>query len=332
MRNINQIPIGVGTKYTPELAGTPGCDAAGNCDVQHILMNTIEPPIFFAPYRGYTTLTQAAASANSNYNSLQLDFRHNVGHGLLFQVVYTWSHALDDVFGGGGTSTSSNGVNDYDMSRWYGTSANNQAQVFVANYVYKLPFFGRAQNPFIRGALGGWQISGVTTFSFGPPLNLECGISGMASGVGGGVMCNSLGHVGVRKGITNDPEFGPTPSWFNPGTIGQITVPQLLANNEPGMFGYMGKSPITGPGRNNWDIGLTKNISVPWLHSETAKLQIRAESFNTFNHPQWNSINLFCSGLTLPGQPCNGPNNIGNGEVSGAYNPRVMQLGLRLVF
>jgi hypothetical protein len=68
----------------------------------------------------------------------------------------------------------------------------------------------------------------------------------------------------VDKGVTNDPQFGPTPTWFDPSTIGQITVPQLRADNEPGMFGYLGKSPITGPGRNNWDIGLTKNIELPW--------------------------------------------------------------------
>jgi hypothetical protein len=332
IQNINQIPVGAGIQNVPALAGTPGCDAAGNCDVQHILINSLEAPTFFAPYRGYTQINEAVASANSNYNSLQIDFRHNVGHNLLLQVFYTWSHALDDVFGGGGTGTHSAGINDYDAKRWYGNSSINQAQVFGMNYVYTLPFFTHSNNGFARTVLGGWQLSGVTTFSYGPPLSFTCGIAGMASGVGGNVLCNGLGNFDVKKGVVNDPEFGPTPTWFDPATIGQITIPQLAANNEPGMFGYLGKNPLRGPGRNNWDMGLTKNFALPWFGNESSRLQFRWETFNTFNHPQWSGVNLFCSSVTAPGQPCNGPNNIGNGQVSSDFGPRVMQLGLRLVF
>jgi hypothetical protein len=332
IRNINQVPVRAGIQNVPALAGTPGCDAAGNCDVQQILINTLEPTTFFAPYRGFTSINDAEAEANSNYNSLQLDFRHNVGHGLTLQAFYTWSHTLDDVFGGGGTSTQSTGINDYDPKRWYGTSSINQAQAFTMNYVYALPFFAHAGNHFLRNALGGWQISGVTTFSLGPPLNFTCGISGMSSGVGGNVMCNRIGDFRVKKGVVNDPEFGPTRTWFDPSTIGQITIAQLAANNEPGMFGDLRKNPITGPGRNNWDIGVTKNFGLPWFNSEHSTLQFRLETFNTFNHPQWSAINLFCSSVTAPGQPCNGPDNIGNGEVSNDFGPRVMQIGLKLAF
>ena len=148
---------------------------------------------------------------------------------------------------------------------------------------------------------------------------------------GGNVLCNGLGKFGISKGTTNDPTFGPTPTWFDPSMIGQITTGQLAANNEPGMFGYLGKNPITGPGRNYWDMGLTKNFDLLWRSAEHTTLQFRAETFNTFNHPQWSTVSLFCSGLTAPGAPCNGPNNIGNGEVSGAWDSRIMQLGLRLV-
>ena len=331
-RNINQVPIGVGTENVPALAGTTGCDASGNCNVQQILMNTLEPPIFFAPYRGYVQIGQMEASGVSNYNSLQVNYRHTFGHGLVFQGLYTWSHTLDDLLGGGGTSNFTNGVNDYDLRRWYGTSGLNQTHVLLMNYVYTLPFFAHSANHFLHSSLGGWEVTGITTFSTGSPLAVGCGIAGMASGVGGPVQCNSDGKVGVKKGVFDDPTFGPTPTWFDPGTIAQITVPQLLANNEPGMFGYMGKYAFAGPGRNNWDMGVTKNFSLPWFNGETSKLQFRWETFNTFNHPQWNGVAAFCSSETGPGEPCNGPNNVGNGEVASAYNPRIMQLGLRFEF
>jgi carboxypeptidase family protein len=332
IENINQVPVGATTENVPSLAGTPGCDASGNCNVQDILINTLEPAVFFAPYRGFTAINEAQAEADSNYNSLQADFRHDVGHNLTLQIFYTWSHTLDDVFGGGGTGTSSTGINDYDPKRWYGTSSLNQAQAFSMNYVYAIPFFTHANNRFARVSLGGWQLSGVTTFSLGPPLNFTCGIAGMASGVGGSVLCNPIGKLQVKKGTYDDPQFGPTPTWFDPGNIAQITIPQLAANNEPGMFGYLGKNPITGPGRNNWDMGLTKNFAVPWFAGEHSTLQFRWETFNTFNHPQWSGVNISCSPLTPPGQPCNDSNNIGNGEVTSDFGPRVMQIGLRLAF
>jgi hypothetical protein len=52
------------------------------------------------------------------------------------------------------------------------------------------------------------------------------------------------------------------------------------------MFGYIGRNILTGPGRNNWDIALMKNIATPWFGPEKGNIQFRLETFNTFNHPQ----------------------------------------------
>jgi hypothetical protein len=331
-RNLDQVPVGMGTVNVPALAGQPGCDASGNCDVQNTLINTLQPSIFFVPYRGYNGITQRELTGVSHYDSLQLNYRHPFGHGLTFQTAYTWSHTLDDLIGGGGTGSSSNGVNDYDLRRWRGTSSLNQTHVLVMNYVYNLPFFSNASNGFVRQTLGGWQINGIASFTTGRPMDLTCGIAGMQTGIGGSAVCNSLGTFGKKKGTTIDPQFGSVPTWFDPGTLGQVTLAQLRADGEPGMFGYMGKNPITGPGRNNWDLALAKNFQIPWFQGEHSSIQFRWETFNTFNHPQWSGINLFCSGQTPPGGPCNDSNNIGNAEVSSAYPPRIMQFGLKFIF
>ena len=339
-RNLNQVALGATTMNVPALAGfagvdsydpsntAPMCDAAGNCDVQRVLINNQQPTAFFVPYRGYTTIYSKEDTASSIYQALQVSFRHSLGHGLTFQAAYTWAHAIDDA-----TSTYfENGVDDDHLSRWRATSDLNRSQMLVMNYVYQLPFFKTNASSAVRTALGGWTVSGITSFYSGEPVNFGCGINGLASGVGGSVRCNSLGPVKIQKGIYNDPQFGPTPSWIDPGTIGQVQLDQLLANNQPGMFGTMGRNPLTGPGRNNWDMALLKNFQLPWLKGEHSALQFRWETFNTFNHPQWNSVSVGCSGATLPGQPCNGSNNIGNGEVSSAWSPRVMQLGMKFSF
>ena len=130
----------------------------------------------------------------------------------------------------------------------------------------------------------------------------------------------------------NDPTYGPTPTWIDPSVVGQITIPQLQANGEPGMFGYMGRNPLTGPGVNDWDLALLKDFTAPWFRGEHSTVQFRWETFNTFNHTQFQGVNIGCSGLTAAGAPCTGPNNIGNGEIGADRSPRIMQLGLKFIF
>jgi hypothetical protein len=338
--NLNQVPLGSTTVNVPALAGfagtdsfdptntTPMCDASGNCQVQRILINTQQPGIFFVPYRGYSSIMSKEDSAVSSYHSLQINFRHAFGHGLTYQAAYTWSHTIDD----SSSTYFQTGVDDSHLSRWRATSDLNRSQMLVMNYVYNLPFFTGATNSAARIALGGWTVSGITSFYTGQPVDFSCGINGLSTGIGEGVRCNSLGALKVKKGVYNDPQFGPTPTWVDPNVIGQVTLDQLLANNQPGMFGTMGRNPLTGPGRNNWDLALLKDFQLPWFGSEHSTLQFRWETFNTFNHPQWKYVSVGCSGATLPGQPCSGADNIGNGEVSGAWSPRVMQFGLKFMF
>lgn len=351
--NLNQIPIGVTTANAPALAGMSGvdalsgnpnpvplCDGQGNCQVQPLLINQLTTADYFVPYRGFSSANSALdmnpLSAVSSYHSLQAEFRHAFGHGLSFQASYTWSHAIDDSSTDGFLS----GVDDSNLSRWRGTGDINRTQMFVMNYVYDLPFFGSSSNPFLRQGLGGWKLSGITSFYTGQPINFGCGISGFSTGIGGNVQCNTVGPLKVHKHVGNDPTFGPALVWFDPSVATQPNAAQLFANHQPGMFGYMGRNVLTGPGRNNWDIALLKDFKTPWFRSESSTLQFRLETFNTFNHPQWNSINSGCNGDPNPdGSPAFGRscasglvNGILNGEVNGTWPPRVMQLALKFTF
>jgi Carboxypeptidase regulatory-like domain len=324
-RDWNQVPLGATTMNVAALAGTTGCDVSGNCDVQDILINGDHPSIFFRPYRGYNSINSHENTAVSNYNSLQASFRHAFGHGLTAQIAYTYAHGLDDS-SNSGTST---GIDDTNLSRFYGTSDLDRRQVFVANYVYNLPLFRNASNPFAKQVLGGWAISGITSFFSGNPVNFNCGVSGYSTGIGRSYRCNTVGNLQVVKGTVNDPQFGPTPTWFDPTVITQPLISQLYANGQAGMFGYMGRNVLTGPGRNNTDFALIKDFQLPWFGSEHSTVQFRAETFNTFNHPQFRSVRAGCSSSIGFGQPCT---QTGNGEVSAAYNPRLVQFGLKFSF
>jgi hypothetical protein len=82
------------------------------------------------------------------------------------------------------------------------------------------------------------------------------------------------------------------------------------------------------PGINNWDIGLLKNVPF----SERANLQLRIETFNTFNHPQFNpdpSTAAFAGGGTTVVNNVNAKNF---GKVTGAAPGRIVQLGAKISF
>ena len=335
-RNLDQVPMGGGTATIPSLAGSVGCDAQGKCDIEQALIGPAGVPnVFFAPYQGYSSIVSKQNTAVSSYNSLQASLRHDTERGLTYEVAYTWAHAIDD-----STSTYfSTGVDDnFNLSRWKATSDLNRAQVLQLSYVYELPFFKHASNAVARQALGGWRLSGISSFYTGEPVDFGCGLTdpatgnAYATGIGGGARCNSLGPVKIKKGVYNDPTYGPTPTWVDPSVIGQITLPQLRSDGEPGMFGYMGRNPLTSPGVNNWDLALMKDFATPWFKGERSTLQFRWETFNTFNHTQFLGVNIGCSGITPAGAPCTGPNNIGNGEVGGSRSPRIMQLAAKLIF
>jgi len=352
-RNLDQIPMGVGTMNVPALAGwTPGvngvpldtytgstapyCDAAGNCDVQRTLINNAASANYFYPYQTYTHIQMKQFTAVSSYHAFQASLRHATGYGLTLQAAYTWSHMIDN-------STSAyfgTGVDDnYDMNRWKGSSDLNRTHVLEVNYVYALPFFKNSSNAFVKQSLGGWQISGITSMFTGQPVDFGCGFAEFSTGIGTGVRCNTIGPLKIKKSTYTDPTYGPMVRWYDPSVTTQPLASQLLANGQPGLFGDMGRNVLTGPGRNNWDLALHKEILFPWLRGEHSTLQIRLETFNTFNHPQWRYINTGCNGSTNAdgspayGRTCGGDAfNAGNGEVNTAWNARQIQLAMKFVF
>ena len=80
-------------------------------------------------------------------------------------------------------------------------------------------------------------------------------------------------------------------------------------------FGASGKDAIVGPGRVNFTTSLYKSFPI----TERAHFELRAETFNTFNHTEFNNIDT--------------KNTDGNfGKVTSVWDPRVMELGGKFVF
>jgi Carboxypeptidase regulatory-like domain len=255
----------------------------------------------------------------SSYNAGNVKLEHRASDGAVL-VVYTWAKSMDSksaAAGIGSTNSYAGPMDSADPRLDYGRSDFNVGQRFVASYAYMLPVgrgkrFGGSMNRAADAAVGGWEWTGIATFQQGFPFSV------LANDVDGLLMTPIQ-----RADVTGNPNSGFHKSvgeWFNTAAFSQPPA---------GVFGTAGRNSLTGPGISNWDMGLVKYFSI----TERAKLQLRAETFNTFNHTQW-GVDPTTLGASGPGTSDVVTNvNAGNfGAVQYARPPRIIQFGGKVTF
>ena len=263
----------------------------------------------YRPFLGYSNVLQSTNAVNSNYNSLQTALRMEKKHNLSLQLAYTWSHEIDSQQQSVDLNTSSN---PYDLRYDRGSGQFDRRNIFSVNYVYDLPFFQHTGSYLERAVAGGWQISGVTVAESGLPL------------VGGGsqLTYNGPDTLGLGGNTTNRPNIvapithpKTQKEWFSQSSFAAPAAPWTAAGAGGTGFGDARKDAVNAPGLFNWNIALFKEVPI----HEAFHLQLRAESFNTFNHTEFNQVD--------------GGSNDGNfGQVTSTADPRVLQFGAKLIF
>ena len=254
------------------------------------------------PYIGFGNIFLRDDSDNSNYNSLQVSVSRRLRSGLSFGANYTFSKTMDSF--GGNTPQDS-----YHPKQDIGLSSIHRAQILNFNCIYSLPFLAKSPSRLARQVLGGWEISGVTSFQSGAPNTVTAPLDSAR-----------IGASSSRATVLSDPDLDRadrTPArWFKTEAF---MNPALMT---AGVFGNSGRNILIGPGFQNWDVSLLK----VFRFRETTKLQFRAESFNLFNHTNFTGINTTVR-FDNEGQPTGG-----FGAVNGAGPGRVLSLGLKLLF
>lgn len=269
-------------------------------------------------YAGYHGIRLAYNEANSDYNSLQVDLHGRVRRDLQLQFGYTYSRATDEV---GAASNSggdlSNTTNPYVGAAYdRGPSNYDRASVAFVNFVYEVPFFHDSTNRFMKSVVGGWEVSGIITAESGAPLNL--GVNGQnaasvipnaggSSSISNGNRPNVIAPITYPKTVTN---------WFSPASF---AAPACATG--PDCWGNLGFDGLRGPGRDDWNLSLIKTFAV----TERFKVQFRADSFNVWNHTQFKG-DANNGGISLD----QGSSNFG--AITGAFDPRVFQLALKLLY
>jgi len=278
------------------MPGTPTCGPFGENGVYYPItggvINGTRAPFgpLFASNAYYDTM------GNSNYNAFEATVRHTSGR-MEFLASYTYSKSMDNASGLGDQ------VYPFNYNLTEALSAFDLTHNFVASYSYTLPFdklFGHNR------LASGWRVSGITRFATGFPVTLneqnDNSLLGTgSSGIGGGVDVPNYtpGNLHFTNPRTGLPYFNT--SLFSPEQLGQ--------------FGTANRRFFHGPGENNFDIGLLKDIQL----TESKSLEFRAEFFNAFNHAQFMTPNGNINSGTF-------------GLVTGAQPARIGQLALKFFF
>lgn len=251
----------------------------------------------------------------SSYNALEVDLSKRLSHGVQLRAVYTYSKSLDD----GTAMNTSVGTNAPAFTMYpgnpkedWGRSSYDVRNLAVINATWALPT-GRGKAWNLSGVadriFGGWSVSGIETIQSGLPFT------------------PLLGYNPTNNGDSRNPI---RPNW-NPAFSGPIILgnptqyfnPLAFLPPTPGTYGNVGRNVLTGPGIDELDFSVLKDIHF----SERVNLQFRAEFFNILNHTNFGSPNnVVYSSASLTPSPTAGV------ITSTATTSRQVQFGLKLRF
>ncbi len=258
----------------------------------------------------------------SNYNATNIKFEHRAGD-MAVTAVFTYAKSLDDksaAAGVGSTGAGYQGFEDNHNPRLdYGPSDFDVDHRFVASYVYQLPFgrgkhFASNANRLEDIAIGGWEMTGITTFQTGFPFTI----------VGNDVQSlndSQFQHANYVPGCKIHANLTGKFQRLNPACF---TQPAL------GTYGNIGRNTLRQPGINNFDMGFGKSFEI-W---ERLRFALKMDAFNIFNHHQYGGD---VGGLLVAGSGGNTAidNNVNDskfGLITQSAKSRILQFSGKITF
>jgi len=338
-RDINQPSQSQITAYdtsTGQCAGNvvPNCPIAGFDGPDGVNFNvprTAFPALFY--------VNQEESKAGSTYHAIQTSLRMSSWRGLTSAVNFTWSHSIDDA------SDSEDFVpnaaqpnNSLNASLDRGNSNFDIRRRFSWNFGYELP----KMNGSWSRLRNGWGGDGVVNLQDGQPFQLNYNFEGDYSGSGEGFdRPDVVGPIRYGSGASSvDLSSFQVPCTFGNTTgFGGGGDSDCLAGTRH--FGDLGRNSLRAPSFKEFNFSIFKNTAI----TERVNLQIRAEFFNLFNHPNFANPNLpnfitdpANNGLDAAGRgigflPLTATGDVGIGNpFLGGGGPRGVQFAVKVAF
>ncbi len=278
--------------------------------------------------RRYNAVNYVESSANSEYDSLQVELQKRFSSHFFANAAYTWSHSIDD-----NSDVLAVLQNDTSAQQNPGDNRNNRGPSqfdlrhnLVVTHTYELPFFLNSGNRLERGLLGGWAFAGISSWHSGFPVNIFAGAT-----VGG--LTDPLAYLGSGNNVDRPNVAGPIVG-FNPQAAGSAGAPSgttvvngvaisnyalSLGLSQPllGNYGSLGRNVLRLNEQSQFDWDLYKNFHF----SEKINIQFRAELYNIFNQHAF--LSMASSNIT---------SSVFGQYNSVSQNARTGTLALRIVF
>jgi Carboxypeptidase regulatory-like domain len=251
----------------------------------------------------YGENTADKSVANSNYNALETTLRYT-HHRSQFLLSYTYAKSIDQ------GSNLGEQLNFIDPRQSRTISAWDLKHDFVGSYTLALPIAALVHKS--NHLTDDWSLSGTTRFATGFPVTLFDNSDNSLLG--------TLGN-GANNYLLDTPQYLPGPLKINTnGHNGRNAFNTALFPEENlGQLGNAKRRIFYGPGINNFDMTLQKNLRL----TDARALEFRLEAFNAFNHAQ------FYGPASVDGQ-IEDTNNFG--KIVSAAAPRLVQLAAKFSF
>ncbi len=264
------------------------------------------------PFPQYSSMSDTWGNVgNFSYHSLQVVLNQRMHNGLTFNVNYTYSKNLgdDQTFRSGYDIPSgaiSGGTRSFKQDRMdRSLTAISRPHLIHAYGVYQLPF-GKGKiggdSMLVRAIAGGWQFSGIYTYSSGTPVavtwsgssgpslgtampDLASGFSGplrikgkYGSGPNGYNTCN-LGVAPLGVTCPAKIQYLDTTAFAAPANLSPVgtSSPSYAIGNAPRTLAYGARNPYT------WNVDSGLRRSFPLVH-EGWNFVLEADCLNVWNH------------------------------------------------
>jgi hypothetical protein len=330
---LNRLAAVTSTNFLPTYMQRPSQATLDSLPVTLTQLKAI-PINPFAPYGFTGIITSYEPNGNSLYNGLATELKKRLSRNLLLQAAYTWSHTMDDSTAEiNTTALTPRRPQDFgNMTGEWSTSALDRRHRATLTWLYETPWFSKDKNRLLRGVLGNYQVSGTYIVESPEYVTPQSAVD-----------ANLNGDTATDRTIVNVngvPGTGSTVTALK-NTAGQTVA--YVANNPSaqyiaagqGAWANAGRNTLATPRINNWDATFSKSI----LFRERMKLQVHADLFNAFNHPQYTpgmidnvshvdrTSTTTPIGYLIPGNPA-----FAKWDQVFSSNSRGVQLGARFTF
>jgi hypothetical protein len=242
---------------------------------------------------GRTASVTAFLPYHTDYQSMQVKVDRKFRNGFLITNSYTLGKG-ESYDGGDSNGSISTPI---DIERSWGRTVNDRKHTFVSSFVYNLP---SKSEGWMKQVIGGWQIAGLFTAQSGTALDITMD----------GALLRTPGNQ-QRPDKVRDAEIlgnvGGGQTWFD---ISAFAAPA------PNSFGNLTRNgaDVNAPAYYNLDASLVKRFDIGKKLAE-----FRVDAFNVTNTLHPNPPGTTFGSATF-------------GQITGAFDPRLVRFGLRFVF